>query len=84
MLAINAGLPDFSRYDIPKREKIFQLTIKYSQWPQNIPNGSEIEQVDIKGTNIIHCKTLEFYPNWIFLFENMPSGNPVSTFVLSS
>jgi hypothetical protein len=67
MLAINAGLPDLSRYDIPKREKIFQLTIKYSQWPQNIPDGSEIEQVAIKGTNIIHCKTLQNLPKLEFL-----------------
>jgi protoporphyrinogen oxidase len=34
-----AGLPDLSWYNIPKREKINQITVKYSKMPQNIPNG---------------------------------------------
>jgi hypothetical protein len=28
------GLPDFSKYKIPKREKIFQMAAKYTKWPQ--------------------------------------------------
>jgi hypothetical protein len=55
---LSAGLPDFSCYNIPKRE-------------QNIPNGQqngcEIYQTDIKYTNIIHCKTLQNLPKiWNF------------------
>jgi hypothetical protein len=34
--------------------------------------------MDIKYTNIVHCETLQNYPNWDFGFENMPSGNPDS------
>jgi hypothetical protein len=29
------GLPDFSRYNPPKREKIYQMTTKYTKWPQH-------------------------------------------------
>jgi hypothetical protein len=38
----------FSWYNIPKRGKIYQCAIQYTSWPQNIPNGSEIDQVAIK------------------------------------
>jgi hypothetical protein len=38
------GLPDFPWYNIPKREKIYQITIKYTKWPQSIPNGHKIYQ----------------------------------------
>jgi hypothetical protein len=29
------GLSDFSWYNIPKQEKICQITINYTKWPQN-------------------------------------------------
>jgi hypothetical protein len=32
--------------------------------------------------NIVHYKTLDFYPSWDFWFENKPSGNPALTFGL--
>jgi hypothetical protein len=38
------GLPDFSWYNIPKRGKMYQITIKYIKWPQNISNGHKIYQ----------------------------------------
>jgi hypothetical protein len=49
------GLPDFSCYNIPKREinipnnqKMYQIntkcTKKYTKWPQNMPNGNKIDQ----------------------------------------
>jgi hypothetical protein len=37
------GLPDFSRPNIPKREKICQITLQ-----QNIPNGHNMYQMAIK------------------------------------
>jgi hypothetical protein len=37
-------------------------------------NGSKIDQISIKFTNIFHCKTLQNLP--FFWFENIPSGNP--------
>jgi hypothetical protein len=38
-----AGLPDFSWYKMPKREK-------YTKLPQTIPNGYEIYQMAMKYT----------------------------------
>jgi hypothetical protein len=52
--------------NIPNREKIFQITIKYTKLPQNIPSG---RKKSIKRPSIIH-------PNWDFGSENIPSGNP--------
>jgi hypothetical protein len=69
-------LPDFSWYNKPKREKIYQITMK---WPQNIPNSRKIDQMAIC---IIHITTSsiarpsKIYPNRDFWFENVPSGNP--------
>jgi hypothetical protein len=41
--------------------------MKYTKWPQNIPNGHKI---------YIIARPSKIYPNWDFWFENMPSGNP--------
>jgi hypothetical protein len=41
--AFNPGLPDVSWYNIPKWEK-------YTKWPQNIPNGHKIYQMEAKLT----------------------------------
>jgi hypothetical protein len=30
-------------------EKLYHITIKYTEWPQNIPNGPEIDQMAIKN-----------------------------------
>jgi hypothetical protein len=38
-LGFKAGLPDFSWYNI--REKIYQITIKFTKWPQCLPNRSK-------------------------------------------
>jgi hypothetical protein len=37
-----SGLPDISWYNIPKWEEYTRMATKYTKWPQNIPNGSEI------------------------------------------
>jgi hypothetical protein len=51
-------------------EKIYQTTIKYIKWPQNIPNGCEILQLTIKYASIFNstqdppkCTQI-----WIFWF----------------
>jgi hypothetical protein len=41
-----------------KKGKIYRMTIKYTRWPQHIPNGHKIYQMTIKYTNISHRKTL--------------------------
>jgi hypothetical protein len=40
------GLPDF--FLVPKREKIYQKTIEYTKYPQNIPNSRKIDQMKVK------------------------------------
>jgi hypothetical protein len=50
-----SGLPDFSWYNIPTKMKnvenipnnlkIYQITLKYTKWPQNIPNGLKIDKM---------------------------------------
>jgi hypothetical protein len=34
---ICTGLPDFTCYNIPNWRKIYQITLKYTKWPQHIP-----------------------------------------------
>jgi hypothetical protein len=61
------GLPDFYWYNILKRGKIYQITMKYTKWRQSIPNGRKIDQTAINYTNVFHFKTLQNLPkNGIF------------------
>jgi hypothetical protein len=61
-------LPDFSWYNIPKRENIpinhnmYQMATKYTKWPQNIPNGHKIYQNATK------------YTKWP---QNIPNGHNI-------
>jgi hypothetical protein len=74
------GLPDFFRHNIPKRGKIhqitttlpnchkmYQMTEKYSKWPNNIPNDHTIFQMTIQYTSIFHSKALQNLPKLGFL-----------------
>jgi hypothetical protein len=57
------------------------MATKYTEWPQNIPDGRKIDQLAIKYTNIIHCKILQNLPKLgFFSFENMPSGSPAPAY----
>jgi hypothetical protein len=60
------GLPDFSVSNMPKLGKYTKLNIKYTKWPQNIPNIRKIYQKAIKYTNIFHCKSLQNWPELLF------------------
>jgi hypothetical protein len=42
------GLPDFSRYNVPKRGKMYQMTTECTNWPYNIPFGHKIDKLVIK------------------------------------
>jgi hypothetical protein len=48
---------------LPIGHKIYQMAVKCSKWPNNIPTFSI-------------PKPFKIYPNWYFWFENKPSGNP--------
>jgi hypothetical protein len=57
-----AGLPDLSCYNKPKLGKLYQITRNYTKFPLNMANGRKIYQMDIKYTNIFHCKALQNLP----------------------
>jgi hypothetical protein len=78
-LRSTAGLPDFSWFNIPKWEKIYQMTIQYTRWPQNIPDCRKIDQVSIKFTSIFHYKTLQNSPKFGFLVWKYTIWHPCST-----
>jgi hypothetical protein len=54
-VGLASGLPDFSWNNKPKREKIYQVTLKYIHQNANkIPNGCKMDQMAIKYANIFH------------------------------
>jgi hypothetical protein len=71
------GLPDFSSYKIPKREKIYQISTNYTNCPWNLTKDRKMDQVSI---NLYQHLPLQDPPKftqiWDFWFENKPSGNP--------
>jgi hypothetical protein len=62
-LHTKAGLPDFSWYGIPKREKYTKITTKYTKWQSNIPNGHKTYQ------HLFLQDTPKNCPYWDFWFE---------------
>jgi hypothetical protein len=66
-----AWLPDFSWFDISKRETIYQITT-------NILNGHKIYQMSEKGYNRIYTFSIPRLSkiHWDFWSENIPSGTP--------
>jgi hypothetical protein len=56
-----SGLPDFYWYNIPKWGILYQITIIYTKWPQNIPNGHYV----YTPTSSIPRPSI-IYPNWDF------------------
>jgi hypothetical protein len=56
-------LPDFSWYNTGK---IYQITIKYTKWPQNWPNCRKIDQMGIKYQQLPLQEHPKFIKIWIF------------------
>jgi hypothetical protein len=61
----------------------YQNVRKYTKWPQTIPKGHKLCQMDVKYskwslnmTKFSIPRNSKFYQNWDFSFENKPSGNP--------
>jgi hypothetical protein len=79
----DAGLPDLSLFNVPKRREMYQIDTK-------LPNGRNIYQLYIYQPYIYHLYIFQMaieYTNffqgppkftqiWLFWFENIPSGNP--------
>jgi hypothetical protein len=66
-LVSGPGLPDFSCYNIPEREKIYQMTTIIAKCPLNIPNGRKIFLVARIYINIFHSEVLQNIPKLGFL-----------------
>jgi hypothetical protein len=69
-LHTKAGLPDFSWYGIPKREKYTKITTKYTKWQSNIPNGHKTYQ------HLFLQDTPKNCPYWDFWFEKKTIWQP--------
>jgi hypothetical protein len=69
-----SGLPDFSRYNIPKTEKLpndhkmYQMVLKYTIL-------RKIDKTDKKYQHLPLQDLAKFTQIGIFGFENIPSGN---------
>jgi hypothetical protein len=50
MLPSTQGCQIFLDTIYQKRRKIYQMAIKLTKWPQNLPNGHKTYQMDIKYT----------------------------------
>jgi hypothetical protein len=55
---------------------MYQITIKSTQWAQNIPNGRKIDPMAIKYTNHFHCKSLQNLPKLGFLVWKYATWQP--------
>jgi hypothetical protein len=53
--------------NIPNYYKIFQITTKYTKFPQNIPNDNIIYQTTIKILTFSTPRPSKMYPNWDFV-----------------
>jgi hypothetical protein len=71
----------FARFFLVQHTKtgnIYQITIKYTKWPPNIPTGRKIDQMAINTKTYSIARRSRIYLNWDLCFENMPSGSPVT------
>jgi hypothetical protein len=59
-----AGLPDSFLAQHTKTGKIYQITVEYTKWPQNILNGCKTDQMAVKYTNIFNPPKISQI--WIF------------------
>jgi hypothetical protein len=75
----STGLPDFSWYILPKREKFYQYTTKDTQCLSNISNGCKMDQTSMKYSKIFHCKTLQKLPQFWFLVWKYTIWQPCTT-----
>jgi hypothetical protein len=61
------GCQIFLGPNMPKREKIYQMTTHYTKRPYIIPNGRKIFQIVTKYNNILFSKDLHNLPKLRFL-----------------
>jgi hypothetical protein len=68
-LGETSGLPDFSRHNVPKTGKMYQIT-------STLTNGHKIYQMTLKCTNIFHSKGLHNLPKFGILVRKHTIWQP--------
>jgi hypothetical protein len=58
---------------------IYQITTKYTKWPQNIPNGRNITKLSLNRPTYSIARPSKIYPNWDFWLEICHLAAPVFT-----
>jgi hypothetical protein len=69
------GLPDFSRYNLPKKGILYQITTKCTKCPLKVPNGCKIDRIPKNKPTSSIARPSKIYPKLDFWLENIPSGN---------
>jgi hypothetical protein len=72
-----AGFARFYCYNIPKQWEIYHITIKYTKWSEKYTKIRKIDQTAINIPTSSIASPSRIYPNEVFWFQNVPSGNPV-------
>jgi hypothetical protein len=57
---------------------MYQIIARYTEWPQNIPDGRKIDQMAIKYTNNFHCKALQNLPKLGFVVCHLATLLPAT------
>jgi hypothetical protein len=73
---LTARVARFLMLQYTKTGKIYQITIKYSKWSQNIPNDHNIDQSAINIPTFTIARPSIIYQKRDFWLEKMTSGNP--------
>jgi hypothetical protein len=55
---------------------MYQISPKRTKWAYNFPNVRKIFRMSVKISTFFNLRRTKIYPNWDFLIENKPSGNP--------
>jgi hypothetical protein len=59
---LEQGCQIFRGTTYPNGKNMYQITINYAKWPQNVPNARKIDQNRPTYSNIFHCKILQNFP----------------------
>jgi hypothetical protein len=77
------GCQIFLGPNVPKWEKIYQMTTNYTKLPYIVPNGHKILQMIITHHNIFHSKDIQNLPKLGFLVLKQTIWQPWQCYWLS-
>jgi hypothetical protein len=77
LLSSSTGRQGCQIFQCTQRGKIYQISIKHTEWPQNIPNDRKIHRpMAIKYTNILDWRTIQNLPKFRFLVRKYAIWQP--------